>query len=406
MSLRWGVSILVACCASPSSEQQVGIQDLVTSSHTEGKRWSNFVDAQDVRVGQTPQKSDSSEAPQQVKKTKRERRGSIVAAPLPISSPAIGSGVVLAGGYIFPLRKSDKVSQPSAIGTAVLITNNGSQGWGLGGDFYFKQDTYHITTIFFRGNINYDFYGVGTASGDADRKSPLKQTGEVFLGDFLYRPRWKFSVGPRLLVGNSIITLRPSSGNGQPMPSDIGLHSRLTALGFHISRDTRPNRFYPTNGTLLDFTSMFFSDALGSKYSFESYRFMFNFYRSLNKKQVLAYNLHTCATAGEAPFYGQCIYGTNSELRGYVAGRYIDRDMIATQVEYRLVLPWRFGIVLFGGLGEVAPSVEDFRWDNILPAGGGGLRFKVSKKYNLNFRADLAQGKDGHTFSMGIGEAF
>jgi hypothetical protein len=151
---------------------------------------------------------------------------------------------------------------------------------------------------------------------------------------------------------------------------------------------------------------MFFSDALGSKYSFESYRLMFNYYHSLGKKQVLAYNLYTCATDGDPPFYGECIYGTNSELRGYVAGRYIDRDMIATQVEYRLALRWRFGIVLFGGLGEIAPSVEEFRGDNILPAGGGGLRFKVSRKYNLNFRADLAQGKDGHTFSMGIGEAF
>jgi hypothetical protein len=79
--------------------------------------------------------------------------------------------------------------------------------------------------------------------------------------------------------------------------------------------------------------------------------------------------------------------------------------MIATQVEYRLALRWRFGIAVFGGLGEVAPSVGDFRGDNILSA-GGGLRFKVSSKFNLNFRADLAQGKDGHTFSMGIGEAF
>ena len=34
------------------------------------------------------------------------------------------------------------------------------------------------------------------------------------------------------------------------------------------------------------------------------------------------------------------------------------------------------------------------------------MRFKVSKKYNVNFRFDIAQGKDGHTFSMGVGEAF
>jgi hypothetical protein len=363
------------------------------------------VDAQPASVGQAPQKDDSSEAHQQDKKTKKEQRGSIVAAPIPISSPAIGSGVVLAGGYIFSLRKSDKVSQPSSIGGAVLITDNGSRGGGLGGDFYFKQDAYHIATTYFRGNINYDFYGIGAASGDAGRKLPLKQTGEIFLGDFLYRLGWKLSVGPRLLTGNSTITLRTSSDNGLP-PPDIGLQSRLTGLGFHINRDTRPNRFYPTSGTLFDSASMFFSDALGSKYSFESYRFLFNYYHSFGKKQLLAYNLYTCATGGDPPFYGECIYGTNSELRGYVAGRYIDRDMIATQVEYRRSLPWRFGIVVFGGLGEVAPSVKEFRGDNILPAVGGGLRFKISTKYNLNFRADLAQGKDGHTFSMGIGEAF
>jgi len=89
-----------------------------------------------------------------------------------------------------------------------------------------------------------------------------------------------------------------------------------------------------------------------------------------------------------------------------VAGRYIDSNMIATQVEYRLALLWRFGLVAFGGLGEVAPSLGDFRGDHALPAGGGGLRFKISAKYKLNFRADLAQSKDGHTFSMGVGEAF
>jgi hypothetical protein len=32
----------------------------------------------------------------------------------------------------------------------------------------------------------------------------------------------------------------------------------------------------------------------------------------------------------------------------YVAGQYIDRDVIATQLEYRLELPRRFGMVAFG----------------------------------------------------------
>jgi hypothetical protein len=36
----------------------------------------------------------------------------------------------------------------------------------------------------------------------------------------------------------------------------------------------------------------------------------------------------------------------------------------------------------------------------------GGLRFLLSNQYHVNLRADIAQGKDGHTFSLGIGEAF
>jgi len=356
-------------------------------------------------IGQETQQEQASESPRKEKTTK-ERRGSLVAAPIPISSPAIGSGVTLAGGYIFAPRKSDKISQPSTIGGAVLITDNGSRAWGLGGEFYLKQDIYHITTIYFRGNINYDFYGTGTASGDAGQKLPLKQTGELFLGDFLYRLRWKLSVGPRFLTGNSNITLRSENENGVPPPPDIGIQTRLTAVGFHANRYTRPNRFYPEKGTLFDFTAMFFSDALGSKYSFESYRFTFNYFRSLGTKQVLAYNLFNCATAGNAPFYGQCIFGTNNELRGYVAGQYIDTNMIATQLEYRRTLFWRFGMVAFVGVGEVAPGLGEMQGDQLLPAGGGGLRFKISQTYKLNFRVDFAQGKDGHTFSMGIGEAF
>ena len=104
-------------------------------------------------------------------------------------------------------------------------------------------------------------------------------------------------------------------------------------------RDTRPNHFYPTTGMFTQFTSDFFAQALGSKYTFQSYRFTFNKYWTVGKNQVLAYNLFNCNTGGDPPFYGNCIYGTNNELRGYEAGRYLDRYMIATQVEYRVSLP-------------------------------------------------------------------
>ena len=274
------------------------------------------------------------------------------------------------------------------------------------GEFYLKENSYHITTVYFHGNINYNFYGVGVDAGSSSEKLPLTQTGQAFLGEFLYRLKGKLFLGPRILSGSSTITLRSETeGKVQP-PPDAGIETQLTGIGFRLNRDSRLNRFYPTQGTFLDFTSIYFSEDLGSKYSFQSHRFGFNGYQGLTGKQVLAYNIYACVSGGKPPFYGECIYGANNELRGYVGGQHIDKYMIATQGEYRLALPWRLGMVAFAGLGEVAPTIGQFSYDNLLPAFGGGLRLKLSKKYGVNLRADIAQGRDGHTFSMGIGEAF
>ena len=122
---------------------------------------------------------------------------------------------------------------------------------------------------------------------------------------------------------------------------------------------------------------------------------------------MLAYDAYFCATGGTPPFYGNCIYGTNNELRGYTAGQYFDRYMAATQLEYRLVLPKRFGLVAFGGLGGVhAGDTQLLQSDHFLPDIGAGVRFTVSKKYHVNMRADYGQGVNGHTFGLGILEAF
>jgi hypothetical protein len=340
-------------------------------------------------------------------KKKKKRRSSFVAAPLPVSSPAIGSGIVPVLAYIFPIGAEDHVSPPSVVGVAGLITNNGTRGLAVGADLYFKENTYQVEAGYARGNLNYDLYGLGSGDNSGGRKLPLKQTGKVFLAEALRRVPWKFFLGPRFLAGDSLLTLNAGSVHNIAIPPDLGLHTSLRAIGVRLKRDTTINRFYPTNGTFVDLTSDFFSQALGGKYSFQSYKATFNKYVSLTNSQVLAYNAFACGTGGSPPFYGNCIYGTNNQLRGYVAGRYFDRYMVETQLEYRLTLPKRFGVVGFGGIGEVIPGGNQiFRAKKFLPGVGAGLRFELSKAYHVNLRADLAQGRDGHTFSMGIGEAF
>jgi hypothetical protein len=338
------------------------------------------------------------------KKKKFSVLDGILLAPLPISSPAIGSGLIPVLGYIFSISAKDKVSPPSFVGVAGLITNNGSRGFAVGGQIYFKENTYKITSGFGRGNVDYNVYGNGMAAG---LQLPLVQTGQMFFGEFQRRIWWKVFVGPRFVTGNSFITVNQNSNSTLPIPPEVGLHTTLTAIGAGLTRDTSANRFYSINGTYFSFTSDFFSQSLGSKYSYQSYKTRFDKYWSLSKAQVLAYDGYFCATGGAPPFYGNCIYGTNNELRGYTAGRYFTRYMLATQLEYRLVLPKRFGLVAFGGVGEVIPGgTQLLVKQKFLPGGGGGLRFLLSKKYHVNLRADIAQGRDGHTFGMGVGEAF
>lgn len=348
-------------------------------------------------------KSDSD--PEKEQHEKKTHRGSVVAAPLPIVSPAIGAGIVPVLGYIFPLSKKDKSSPPSVIGGAGLVTDNGSRGFGVGAQLFFKENRYEIEAAFAGGSINYNLYGGDYLSGVQGATLPLNQEGHVFFAEGMRNLGHKLFVGPRVWIGESAVTIRQENSE-VIVPPEIGLHTQLVALGFMATRDTSINRFYPTRGSFLKVTGDFFAQGLGSKYSFQSYRFTFNKYASLSKTQVLAYNAFVCVTGGSPPFYGNCIYGMGNELRGYTAGRYLEPYMLATQLEYRQTLPKRFGCVLFGGLGGVIPGANQPRVSHFLPDIGGGARFQLSTKYHVNLRVDVAQGIGSHTWAVGVGEAF
>src|SRR5215831_5985139 len=170
---------------------------------------------------------DSSGTQNSSKNKKASRNGSFVFAPLPISSPAIGSGIVPVVGYIFSPNPKDSVSPASVIGAAGVATDNGTRALFIGGDFYFKQDTYEIKSAFGKGNLNYDIY----RESDAGFKLPLKQKGQVFFASVSRRVGWQFFVGLRGLAGNSLLTVRQNDNTTVPIPADVGLTTALSSVG-------------------------------------------------------------------------------------------------------------------------------------------------------------------------------
>ena len=91
------------------------------------------------QASQPSQSTETKTEPEKKKKKKISPRGAIVAA---IVSPAIGAGIIPGLGYIFPFSKDDKISPPSTIGAAGLITNNGSSGFAVAAQLFMKENKY------------------------------------------------------------------------------------------------------------------------------------------------------------------------------------------------------------------------------------------------------------------------
>ena len=423
--LATGFLIAVAIAGAQTTDTQGG------SGQARRKVETDREDAAETEPRQIP---SAHQAPSNTGKDQRgnsntkssAKKGEWLLAPIPVSSPAIGSGLEWAVARLFPFNKKDEVSPASAVGVAGIFTNNGSRGIALGTRLYLKEDRYRVASAIASASMNFDVYGIGAAAGRQGIYIPLNVKGGVGVSEFLYRLRRGIYLGVRGQYRNATLSLnkdRLESSDITFQPSDKVsnvvdqirnqlLHQTTVSLGPRFQWDTRDSVFYPKRGYLTDIASDFFSTGLGSKWTYQYYRASFNKYSTLSEHQVLAFRGVGCAAAGDrVPIYDLCLFGTTNDLRGYTAGRYQDRRMFATQAEYRLMLPVKgflskFGVVAFTGVGAVRDKFTNIGFNDLLPAGGGGLRFRLLKKYPINFRIDYGQGKDGHTLSMGVLEAF
>ena len=370
-------------------------------------------------------KTEQDQANKSVAKSS-EKKGEWLLAPIPVSSPAIGSGLEWAVARVFPLNKKDEVSPASTVGVAGIFTNNGSRGVAIGGKLYMKEDRYRVAAGVASASVNFDVYGIGKNAGSQGFYIPLNVDGGAGIGEFLYRLRKGVYLGARGQYRNAKLSLNEkrlesSDITFQP-PDKVAnvieqirsqlLHQTTVSLGPRFQWDSRDGVFYPKRGFLMEVASDFFSTGLGSKWSYQYYRASFNKYSTLSEHQVLAFRGMGCAAAGDrVPIYDLCLFGTMNDLRGYPGGRYQDRRMFSTQAEYRLMFPakgflGKFGVVAFAGVGAIGDKFSEIGVSDLLPAGGGGLRFRLLKKYPINFRMDYGIGKDGHTLSIGVLEAF
>jgi hypothetical protein len=346
----------------------------------------------------------SPKKPKKEEEKKKEKGWDWVLAPIPISNPTIGTGLGATGMILYKLDERSPASNTALGG---LYTDSKTRAAGISQTTYFKEDKYRANGLFALYNVNIEFWGIGNSAGDRDEPIPINQRGSYFEPEFLSRIRENIYLGGqyRFIKMDTSLNVGEDTETGREILEDQ-LDSISSGLGLIFNYDSRDNKYNPYRGTFFDFTTNFASDAIGSDNNYQTYDAAYNYYYGLAERMVLAYRLRGRFSFGDVPFYDLSLFGTSFDLRGYPGGKYRDRMMLVTQLEYRWQFYWRLGMVAFAGVGQVAPELDEFNGDDLLPSAGVGLRFLASKENRLNVSIDCAVGKGSDAIYIYVGEAF
>lgn len=182
---------------------------------------------------------------------------------------------------------------------------------------------------------------------------------------------------------------------------------QMIGFGPTFIHDSRDVILCPSDGMYFESTLLFNAgraESMDLRYAklILDYRQYFN----LPRNTVLCYQVAGQFTSGEVPYRELPTLGGPLMHRGFYFGRFRDKHLVFAQGEVRKHLFWRIGAVAFGSIGRVYHSANTVVFRDYHPAGGGGIRFKLSKKDAANIRFDVAVTPDSKGFYVYFAEAF
>jgi outer membrane protein assembly factor BamA len=337
-----------------------------------------------------------------------KRKASIVPLPVFFVSPENGVGFGALGAFLFEFDYLAPDTRTSNIQASFIYTTKNQILTNVNYTLFTNRENYFLT-----GEVNYNvltdlYWGIGKQTENEDEERVdydllsfehrflRKIKRKVFAG-FEFRHFYRFNFS-RVENGALDSTMIPGYDG-----------STIAGLGPVIVYDTRDIVINPKSGSFLEFSAFFHGNFFGGQYNFRRYRLDLRKFFMINEKhrQVLAFQFLGNFVQGTAPFKQLSELGGDNTMRGYFQGRFRDNHLMAFQAEFRTNIWWRFGGVLFAGLGNVANDFSEFNFQRVKPSYGAGIRFALNRKEDLNIRIDFGFGEEGNTgFYFNITEAF
>lgn len=328
-----------------------------------------------------------------------------VGLPFIFSTPETSFGFG-AGAQLFLLRQTnaDRTRLSNILVSAVYTLKNQVMV-DVKPQIYFANGDYFLDGAYTFKIFPNSFWGIGNFTPESNIE-PYNQTSHEFRVAFLRRLPPSLNFGFEFFYNNYNVTEVDSGGileMGEVLGSDGAIASGLGAI---FNLDTRSSIEAPVSGYFLQINAGAASRLFGSTFSYNKFKIDLRTYRKVGKNGIIAFQIYSESTFGEVPFQTQAIFGGGERARGYFRGRFIDNQQYVVQAEYRLRFKPRWVVAAYALVGEVADLPRNF-FQDLKPAIGGGIRFKIIKSQNTHVRLDYGFGKNGSSgFYFGVNEAF
>ncbi len=320
----------------------------------------------------------------------------VAAVPIITYNKSYGGIFGAFGSLYFPLNKKDTLSPASSAGAGGIISTNKTWfGFGFG-KLYFAKDLFRTVLAVGKGNQNFQYYNENYGvSGSFINYSTLMN---FFYGEQLVR------VYGKLYTGAAFTYFKVETSFEADVKSDTTAQV-YKALGIPVTFDSRDHVQNPSSGWYANARFNRFDEAFGSATEYTKMDLDASHYFHKVTGKVFAYKASLNTALGEVPFEAQTIVGGNV-LRGYSKGEYRGDQVYSLQGEYRWSFHKKWGAVFFAGAAIPVNKNEAAAFNDLLPAGGAGIRFMMIPDIGINVGFDAAVGKGDYGLYFRIGEAF
>ena len=319
-------------------------------------------------------------------------------APVPVSTPTFGTGLVLGSAWFWEQTEAQKASQPASVtGAAAFASDNGSKAFGIGHLGYLDSDRWRVGGLAGYVDLNLDLRTAGLVGGPRSLEWQMEGIGlagqalRVVAGD------WYAGLFARYIDIDQAFSLAP------PI-TDFGLGNSITSvgLGAKIQFDSRDNQFNPYKGLEFRASVLANNERLGSDLNYESYSATLASFHTVGQNKVIAWELRGCHRSDRTPLWDACFIN----LRGFNTTQYIGLTSLSTQAEFRWRFHRRWGAVGFAGGGYYDNSFSERREREVIPSVGVGIRFMLLESQRINIRVDYARSPDDDAWYLGVAEYF